>query len=168
MRIQLEQIRDRPLEWQEVIVFTPETMGLAEMVAAASVEVAGKLAAVDGGYLLTMTLESELSLRCDRCLDEFPNQFDNRVEMLAVVEPEDVAAGEFELEERDLGFLHLDVPELDTEPLIYDQLQLTVPMSPKCSDECAGLCPQCGANRNREDCDCKSPADPRWRALTDE
>lgn len=167
MRIQLEQIRDRPLPWQESVVFTPETMGLAEMVAPATVEVDGQVAVLDGGFLLTMTLKSELSLRCDRCLDEFPNPFESRVELLAVVEPEEVSAEEVELEDRDLSLLHLDVPELDTEPLIYDQLQLAVPMSPKCSEECAGLCPQCGANRNREECDCGPPVDPRWRILAD-
>jgi len=41
-------------------------------------------------------------------------------------------------------------------------------MKPLCDDKCLGLCPQCGANRNREACSCAtSIADERWGALHD-
>jgi len=38
-------------------------------------------------------------------------------------------------------------------------------MAPLCMEDCAGLCPQCGANRNEGDCGCVAPRDPRWANL---
>jgi uncharacterized protein len=34
-----------------------------------------------------------------------------------------------------------------------------------CSEECRGLCPQCGVNRNLAECTCKEPTDSRWDKL---
>jgi uncharacterized protein len=33
-----------------------------------------------------------------------------------------------------------------------------------CKPDCKGLCPRCGANRNRQPCTCVGD-DPRWEAL---
>jgi len=165
MRIQLEQIRDRPIHWQEAIELTSEAMGLAGVVAPVVVDVDGQVASVDGDFLVTMTLDANLSLRCDRCLDDFHSPFNTRLESLLVVEQDRAIEGEVELEERDLGVVLLEEPEFDTEVLVFDQVQLAVPMSPRCRDNCAGLCSQCGSNQNREQCDCEPPVDPRWQVL---
>lgn len=55
--------------------------------------------------------------------------------------------------------------ELDLEPLARDAVLLELPLAPLCVEDCQGLCPTCGANRNTESCDCTPPADPRWSAL---
>jgi uncharacterized protein len=35
-----------------------------------------------------------------------------------------------------------------------------------CRSDCLGLCPQCGGNRNLDECHCdEDPIDPRWAAL---
>ena len=75
---------------------------------------------------------------------------------------------ELALEEADLDVVFLETPNLDLEKLALEQLVLELPMRVLCSDECAGLCPQCGANRNVEGaCRCEPEADPRWAALKD-
>ena len=39
-------------------------------------------------------------------------------------------------------------------------------MKPLCDEQCLGLCPTCGANRNREKCSCdEKVVDERWGAL---
>lgn len=167
MRIQLEQIQDRPLEWQETVELAPEVMGVDEMTAPAVAEVSGQIAAVENGFLLTIKLVADLTLRCDHCLDEFQSPLGGQFESLVLVGLEQVAAGEIELEEEEFGVLRLDEPELDTEPLTIDQIQLAIPISAKCREDCAGLCPQCGVNRNHEECDCRPTIDPRWQALSE-
>lgn len=167
MRIQLEQIRDRPLHWQETIELLPETIGESKITAPAAGDVNGQIAVVEDGFLLTLAVAAELTLRCDHCLDEFQSSVESELESLVLVEPEPETTGEVELDERELGVLRLDEPELDTEPLVVGQVQLAVPMSARCRDDCAGLCPQCGVNRNHEKCDCRPPVDPRWQALTE-
>ena len=54
---------------------------------------------------------------------------------------------------------------LDLEPLARDAVLLELPLAPLCAEDCAGLCPTCGANRNTETCDCAPAVDPRWAAL---
>jgi uncharacterized protein len=54
---------------------------------------------------------------------------------------------------------------VDLGPLVRDAIVLELPMAPLCRDDCAGLCPVCGANRNEGDCGCVAPRDPRWANL---
>jgi uncharacterized protein len=54
---------------------------------------------------------------------------------------------------------------LDLEPLARDAVLLELPLAPLCAEDCLGLCPQCGINRNEEACSCEQPVDPRWSAL---
>jgi uncharacterized protein len=55
--------------------------------------------------------------------------------------------------------------DIDLGPLVRDAVVLELPMAPLCRDDCAGLCPRCGANRNEGDCGCVAPRDPRWANL---
>jgi uncharacterized protein len=55
---------------------------------------------------------------------------------------------------------------VDLEPLVRDAVLLELPQAPLCMEECQGLCPTCGANRNEGTCTCDTtPRDPRWSAL---
>lgn len=54
---------------------------------------------------------------------------------------------------------------IDLEPLIREQFVLAVPFAPLCKDDCLGLCPQCGVDRNVTACVCEKPIDPRFAAL---
>jgi uncharacterized protein len=52
-----------------------------------------------------------------------------------------------------------------TEP-VRQAMVLSFPMKPLCSDNCLGLCPHCGANLNKQSCDCaRENSDSRWDGL---
>lgn len=64
----------------------------------------------------------------------------------------------------------------DAFPIIGEQIDLTemvrasvlleLPLAPLCRDECAGICPVCGTNRNEQACGCSTTVvDDRWSAL---
>ena len=53
----------------------------------------------------------------------------------------------------------------DLAPLVHDAIFLDLPLAPLCRDDCRGLCPQCGIDRNEASCDCRAPGDPRWATL---
>jgi len=56
--------------------------------------------------------------------------------------------------------------QLDLYPLVCEALMLELPLAPLCRDDCAGLCPECGTNRNLADCGHGERApDRRWAAL---
>jgi uncharacterized protein len=43
---------------------------------------------------------------------------------------------------------------LDLLPMVRDAIHLAVPIAPRCRPDCRGLCPDCGADLNREPCRC--------------
>jgi uncharacterized protein len=56
--------------------------------------------------------------------------------------------------------------QLDLALLARDAVVLELPQVPLCREDCQGLCPYCGANRNEIDCGHDLvPTDPRWAAL---
>ncbi len=44
--------------------------------------------------------------------------------------------------------------EVDVTGDLRESILLSVPNHPRCSEECAGLCPRCGKNRNDGPCGC--------------
>ncbi len=57
---------------------------------------------------------------------------------------------------------------IDLGDVIREQLYLALPMKPLCQESCKGLCPVCGANRNRETCQCQYQwEDPRMAVLAE-
>jgi uncharacterized protein len=60
------------------------------------------------------------------------------------------------------------VDRIDLEPLARETVLLELPLAPLCREDCAGLCPECGADRNTVDCGhAAGSADPRWGALAE-
>jgi uncharacterized protein len=89
-----------------------------------------------------------------------------RVKPGAEPEPEpDVEVDEEALAAGDLDLFGYDGENLDLEPLFREQFVLAIPYAPLCRENCAGLCPQCGVDRNSVKCDCEEPIDPRLSAL---
>jgi uncharacterized protein len=55
---------------------------------------------------------------------------------------------------------------IDLDPVVREQLLLSIPAYPVCRESCKGLCPVCGANLNDGDCGCdRRTPDPRWAGL---
>jgi uncharacterized protein len=44
---------------------------------------------------------------------------------------------------------------IDLGPIICEQIILQIPIKALCSEECKGLCPQCGVNLNTSSCGCR-------------
>ena len=78
----------------------------------------------------------------------------------------------FEAEPIDGETSKLDVDRIDLEPLAREAVLLELPLAPLCRDDCAGLCPVCGADRAEAaltgGCGHDEPVvDRRWAALED-
>lgn len=166
MRIRLDQIDDEPFTWEETVSLSPAELGRSELVALGEVHLSGEIRRTDPGFHLKGLLTYEQTLLCDRCLDSAAEAVSNEIELwVQSGEPADLAPEE-ELEESDLGVLHVADEVLDTEPLIREQVQLGIPMKPLCRPDCKGLCPTCGADLNLGPCRCSGEeTDPRWAGL---
>ncbi len=70
-----------------------------------------------------------------------------------------------ELATDDLDVFPYSGDVIDLEALVREQFVLSIPYAPLCKDDCLGLCPQCGTDRNVAPCDCEKPIDPRFVGL---
>ena len=118
------------------------------------------------GVLAAGALQVDVTADCGRCLDVFTLSlsFSIEEEYFPLVDIDtgrraEVPAG---AEGSPIGVDHV----LDLTDVVCQSVITNLPMKPLCRDNCLGLCPQCGANQNRQTCDCWSAnVDPRWRDL---
>ncbi|GAA0614138.1 DUF177 domain-containing protein [Kribbella sandramycini] len=116
-----------------------------------------RLEAVVEGVLVTGTASGRLVGECARCLVDIEDEFLADVQELYVYPESDAEPEEASRMEGDL---------IDLEPALRDQVVLALPFQPLCTDDCAGLCPECGVRladepgHKHED-----GVDPRWAAL---
>jgi uncharacterized protein len=59
----------------------------------------------------------------------------------------------------------IDDDFVDLAPMAHDAIFLDLPLAPLCREDCAGLCPYCGIDRNEATCACQAPLDARWATL---
>ncbi len=92
-------------------------------------------------------LDAVAQLECVRCLKSFECPIHVRFEVFA--EASGMAPRhEQEALERDAYMLFHDGRRLDLRPQVRDALLVEVPIAPHCREDCAGLCPRCGADLN--------------------
>lgn len=103
-------------------------------------------------------LRTRLELACSRCLEPFEIPVDAAFDLRYVPQAENAGEGEREIADEDLATAYYREGLLDLGELLREQFQLALPMKPLCTEECRGLCPQCGTNLNRAACGCT----PRW------
>ncbi|HJN43674.1 MAG: hypothetical protein CL477_11510 [Acidobacteria bacterium] len=121
----------------------------------------------DGGkYRVVGRLEATLELGCCRCLESLPLVVGVDVDLLFLPVSDNTGEGDFQIEESDLGTAFYRDDQIDLAQLIHEQFQLALPMKPLCRDDCRGLCPVCGGNRNTTTCQCVERwEDPRLAVL---
>jgi len=93
---------------------------------------------------------------CARCLEEFSLTLDAGFAALAVRGGR--LAGDAESLAGEDYVLPHDGRALDLTDAVREQVLLSLPMVLLCRPDCAGLCLQCGANRNTAPCSCTSEA----------
>ena len=166
MQIWLEQVQDEPFNWDETQSISKEILQRPELLDLGPVKWRGQVVYADPGYFLRARLSYEQSLSCNRCLKPIVEQVSSDVELMILVEKNPPIGGEHALHEQDLGLMYVPEEVLETDPILIEQLQLNIPMKPLCQEDCQGLCPVCGVDKNAADCSCQEPTgDSRWATL---
>ena len=99
---------------------------------------------------------------CDRCLSQTRTTLDLTFERV-VASPEDTAEDE---DADDLSFM--EGYQLNVETFVYNEIIGNWPAKILCREDCRGLCPVCGQNRNERDCGCDTfVPDPRMAVIQD-
>ncbi|WP_248926413.1 YceD family protein [Paenibacillus hamazuiensis] len=109
------------------------------------------------------TLTMDVEVPCSRCLKHLH-------EHLQIPFDETFAktdAGEQE-EDEDDETIYVTEDKVDLKPFVLESMLLSLPYVPLCDEDCKGLCPVCGTNRNESPCGCKQEKiDPRLAGLAD-
>jgi uncharacterized protein len=98
---------------------------------------------------------------CDRCLEEFQREVTSGYTILYVSDNEPVDA-----EEGEVQVLPPDANTIDLGEDVRQYAVLALPLKMLCREDCAGLCPVCGVNKNTTACSGhEEEIDPRWAVL---
>lgn len=141
-----EEVVEGPIEQLEVVD--------TRVPGGSTVRVEAQIESVNEGVVVKGTVIAPWEGECRRCLTALSGTL--RSDVLEV----------FEAEPTEGETLLLDGDRIDLEPVAREAILLDLPLAPLCRQDCAGLCPTCGANRDDDPCDCAEPAaDPRWSGL---
>lgn len=112
------------------------------------------LRASNDGITVTGTVSTDWMTVCRRCLTDVAGRAIGEVDEL------------YQIDVTDPDAYTIENGQLDLVPLVRETVLIELDLERVCRDECAGLCPICGLDRNTTDCGCDTTvSDDRWAAL---
>lgn len=169
------QLAEEPLQLNEslpegVIDYTPDIRqvgplaltGKAELI----VEHRGPREFVED-IRLRAHFEGKFELLCARCLEPVQTPLSGDFDLIYRPSSVETQSGEHAITEDETEIGYYEKSGLLLEDAVREQVLLGLPGRALCRQECKGLCPKCGANRNVTECGCvEEQPDPRWTALS--
>lgn len=127
------------------------------------VEVKGEAVKLGNLYYVNGQMTADVDFVCARCLSPFTDHA-----VVPFAETFALADDPVLTEDEDSDIHALEGDQIELDPLLQEDFLLNMPAFPLCKDECKGLCPTCGVNRNETPCTCKNERiDPRLAGLAD-
>jgi len=163
--IALDSVLEEPVDFAFELPLEVATLDREPLLDLSPVRLEGKISRIEEGFRLEARCHFQGKLECSRCLEPYPFALDEPFSL--VLYPRKAGLPDVrELERKDLDASFYEGAELAVAPLAEERVQMAIPMKPLCREECLGLCPRCGQNRNLGPCGCSEESpDPRWAAL---
>ena len=135
---------------------------------------------IEGLVAVTGVLEGTIIRQCVRCLKEYEDPLAFSVRAAFIPEPKPAPRHpkrvdtrktraevvEVDLEEEPDDQYHYQGNQLELASMLREHVILSAPMQPLCSEDCLGLCAQCGKNLNEGPCQCAAePPIPTFRVV---
>ena len=127
------------------------TMGECVFEPLGPARVTATLSNTGAGVVASGTIAARMRTTCVRCLCEFEMDASGEIEGFYVLPGHDEGLPE----EQEVEYIVDD--KVDLAPAALQSLIVDLPFAPVHSEECAGLCPVCGADRNVTPCACAGP-----------
>jgi len=155
--------RDKDIDLSLSSAFLADALvGFEAMLDDSSLALSVRLSQCKSTVLCDGWLRGRLSLSCQRCLEPAVIDLSQRVHSIYVPASEPVIenseGSDEEIDEDDLDYAHHNGEVVDLWPLLREQIILAIPIAVLCQEDCRGLCPSCGMDRNRARCECQPAA----------
>ena len=149
---ELDRSVPAPDHWRVELIGVP---------AGADVHLRLRLESVMEGVLVSGDIEVPLTGSCARCLEPIEDTLHLSVQELYAYAGSTTEATSEEDEVR-----RIEGDYLDLEPLARDTVVLNLPLAPVCTEDCRGLCVDCGQRLDDLPADhTHEVVDPRWAGL---
>jgi uncharacterized protein len=129
----------------------PDLGAVSEVTAPAEADLSATVA--KGILRVQGQIQCPVRLECARCLAPYETVLHTEVER-QFVPGNDPAAADSQQEMAE-EITYLPNYRLSIATVIEEELLLSLPMMALCNPDCAGLCPDCGVDRNQESCQCR-------------
>lgn len=117
----------------------------------------------EGAAEVTGELGIDVEQPCSRCLESANIRLD-----IPFHETFALVADESEPDDEDEDIHFVTDEKIELMPYLIENVLMALPYVPLCKEDCRGLCPVCGGNRNEHACGCKQDTtDPRLAGLAD-
>ncbi len=114
-----------------------------------------RLESVHEGILVTVSGDAVADTECSRCLEPMQEEIEIELQELFHYQPK---------EEDDFA---IEQDRVDLEQALIDAVVPNLPIKPLCSEDCPGLCADCGEKLDVGVHNHEKPIDPRFDALKD-
>jgi uncharacterized protein len=136
----------RGFEFSNIEIIDESAVFLQPVYAEVSVRKAGEEVLIKG------RIKAVLSFVCSRCLVPYEFPVGSHFDLIYL--PEELEEAKDELDSDDLNTSFYYSRRIDLREVVLEQLNLTFPVKPLCSETCQGICPVCGQNVNNGECTC--------------
>jgi uncharacterized protein len=166
VRIELENLEGGKGDFAHI--YQPEELNPVDerVRLTAPAAVTGKVRLSGNEVFVSGHVDTRAQVECDRCLQpvEAPVSADFALEYITGSEYESSEVAE--LTDSAMSVSVFDGEALDVDEIVKEQILLAVPTRMLCREDCKGICPQCGVDRNTGECNCETKEiDPRWAVL---
>jgi uncharacterized protein len=129
-------------------------------------EVTATAELLEGTIRITGEIETKVEMVCARCLESVVDEVHRSLDLFYSLLPEGERPEEAQLKEGDAEIGFYQGQGLFLADVLREQVLLALPMKAICRSDCRGLCSNCGANLNHEECRCEThSSDPRLAPL---
>lgn len=125
------------------------------IIEASPISFSGKIYREGEKILIDANFSGEIIFRCSRCLTEYKENISG-----------DIQFDILDTEEENNGDDYLNGDNLDLSGIMEEAITFSLPMKTLCSEDCKGLCANCGKDLNKVECNCNvEKIDPRLEKL---
>jgi len=117
--------------------------------------------------IIDIKIRAKGEAACSRCLEKVELAFDNEFRYFYVSSFDESEKEAAESDEHAV-LTSKNTTSIDIADQVWETLVMALPEKVLCREDCKGICPVCGSNRNYENCSCgESGRDPRLDVLAD-